>query len=58
MNSPGVIRNYSPWGFPKTGVPNEYASTSYGWVIWKVYEDGNPYPIAQEIVLMEYRDSD
>jgi hypothetical protein len=24
-----VIRNYSPSGFPKTGVPNEYAWTSY-----------------------------
>lgn len=53
-----VIRTNSPWGIPKTGVADEYAWTPYAWVNHKVYADGNPYPVAQALVLMEFRDAD
>lgn len=53
-----VIRTYSPWGFPKTGVLDEYAWAPYAWVIHKVYSKGNPYPVAQALALMELRDKD
>jgi len=42
--------------YSKTGNPDVYAWTPYAWVIYKVYKNGDIYPIDQEILRMDYRD--